>query len=112
VVNDPITLPEKVKVAGYNIAIKDWPPHAASASRRYGEFSANEMEIRIDMSMHSEKVLDVFLHELYHAVFWVYGIRDEDKEERICDQLSAGMSQVYIDNPDILRFINESREKR
>lgn len=102
-----IKLPEKVKVAGHSIKIKDWHPHSASAASRYGEFSANEMEIRLDMSMHPEKLLDVFLHELYHAVFWTYGLLDEDKEERICSQMSTGMAQVYIDNPDILQFIKE-----
>lgn len=100
-----IKLPDNVKVAGYNIAIKEWAPHSATTASRYGEFSANEMEIRLDMSMHSEKVLDVFLHELYHAVYWAYGIEDSDKEERTCSVLSTGMAQVYIDNPSVLMFI-------
>lgn len=107
-----IELPEKVKVAGYNIAIKAWSNHSATAASRYGEFSANEMEIRIDMSMHPEKLLDVFLHELYHAVYWAYDIRDEDKEERACSVLSTGMAQIYIDNPTVLAFIKEAVARR
>jgi len=101
-------LPDKIKVAGYDIKIINWHPLQAGNVQRYGEFSSHLLEIKIDMSASDGRVLDILLHEIYHAVYWAYDIQDEDKEERIVNVFSTAMNQVYLDNPDLLRYINES----
>ncbi len=105
-----IKLPDKIKVAGYDMKVVEWCPHAAGATQKYGEFSSHEMTIRVDTSSVIQRTLDILLHEIYHAIFWAYGIENEDKEERIVNIFSTAMNQIYRDNPDLLRFINESVE--
>jgi hypothetical protein len=101
-------LPEKVKVAGYDFNIVDWPPIQAEATGRYGECSAQELEIRIRTDKQMSHTVNTFIHEVSHAIYWVYGIRDEDAEERIVEMMGNGWAQVYRDNPDVLRFLNEA----
>ncbi len=49
--------------------------------------------------------LDTFLHELNHAIFVVYDLKDSDNEERIASVLATGWTQVYRDNPRVLDWI-------
>ena len=100
-------LPEKIKVACFDIKVENWNPVSASSNRKYGEFSSMEMVIRVDTSVDRIKVVDTLMHEICHAVFWVYGIHDEDDEERTVGTISTGLIQVYKDNPDVLIFMQE-----
>ena len=99
------TLPKLVKVACFDIKVVEWEQHRANAARRWGEFSAGEMEIRIDTSTDKYQLLNTFLHEVNHAIYWAYGIHDKDEEERIVEIMSTGIMQVYRDNPEVLSFI-------
>jgi hypothetical protein len=103
-----VALPKKVKVAGYDFGIVDWQPMKAEAADRYGECSAQELVIRIRTDKHISHTTNTFLHEITHAIYWAYGIRDEDKEERIVEMIGNGWAQVFRDNPDVLRFLSES----
>lgn len=102
-----ITLPTSVRVAAFDVTIEDWTPIASHAAGRFGEFSNLEMLIRVDSSVNPMKVLDTLIHEINHAIYWAYGIEDEDKEERIVGTMATAWAQIYRDNPDLLRFIGE-----
>jgi hypothetical protein len=106
-----IDVPEKIRIGGYDFAVEEWNPAAAQASRKYGEFSSHELTIRLDTTVHSQKIFDTFFHEINHAIFWVYVIHDDDKEERICDVLSSAWLQIYRDNPELLKFIQKSMKE-
>jgi len=100
-----INLPDKVKVACFDIKVEEWHPNSANSRRCYGEFSALELLIRIDVSSAPTKIVDTLIHELNHAIYWVYGMEDGDEEERIVGTMATAWTQVYRDNPDILDFI-------
>src|SRR5690606_40211864 len=85
----------------------DWTTIASHAAGRFGEFSNLEMLVRVDSSVNPMKVLDTLIHEINHAIYWAYGIEDEDKEERIVGTMATAWAQIYRDNPDLLRFIGE-----
>ena len=51
------------------------------------------------------KVLDTLLHELNHAVYWAYGMEDEDKEERIVGTMATAWAQIFRDNPEFVAWI-------
>lgn len=103
-------LPTKIKVAAFDIDIEDWHHHSANAAHSYGEFSSQENKIRIDVTTNKIKLIDTFIHEINHAIFWAYGIEDEDKEERVVATLATAWVQIYRDNPDILPFIQDTLE--
>ena len=73
--------PAKIKVACFDIDVIDFTQHEATLLARFGEFSALENRIRIDPAINKIKGIDTLLHELSHAIYWAYGIEDEDKEE-------------------------------
>ena len=45
------------------------------------------------------------MHEINHAIFWAYCIQNEDKEERVVSTMATAWTQIFRDNPKILRFI-------
>ncbi len=99
-------LPTSIRVAAYDIALLVWPPLAAASAKRYGEFSSMELCIRIDPGHFPVKVLDTVLHEVNHAIFWAYGIEAQcDNEERLCGMLATAWTQIYRDNPALVRWI-------
>ncbi len=101
-------LPDKVKVAGFDITIEDWPPHQANTRDSFGEFTTYDLVIRIDMSVPRTKILDSFLHEISHVIYWAWKLSDDDKEERYVSAMATAWTQIFRDNPDVLKFIQEA----
>lgn len=52
-------------------------------------------------------VLDTFLHEVYHTIFYVYNIEGEDDEERTICTMATGFTAVLIDNPELVKLISK-----
>ena len=101
-------LPDRIKIGGFDFALVIWTHHQASGASRYGEFSSIEQLIRLQRDMPSPfKAVDTLLHELSHAIFWVYGIHDEDKEERVVGAMGSAWMQIYRDNPWLAKWLNE-----
>lgn len=99
-------LPERIKVAAFDIKIITFPDREAELRQLFGEFSALDQTIRIDSKIVGTiKGIDTLIHELNHAIYWAYGIYDEDKEERIVGAFATAWTQIYRDNPELLEFI-------
>lgn len=101
-------LPATIRIGGYDFRIEKWTHHKASAAQRWGEFSSIEQRISIQSDMPSpEKAVDTFLHEIGHAMFLVYGIADEDKEERIISALGTAWMALHRDNPWLAKWLGK-----
>lgn len=100
--------PTKIRVACFDIAIDVWESKEATALARFGQFSALEQAIKLDGGMNKVKTIDTLIHEINHAIYWAYGIEDEDKEERIVGTFATALTQVFRDNPDLLDFIKHN----
>jgi hypothetical protein len=102
-------LPDNVRVGGFDFRIEKWTSHQAAGAHRYGEFSSIEQTIRLQIDMPSAyKAVDTVLHEFCHAMFWTYGVNDEDKEERIVGAMGSGWMALHRDNPWLAKWITES----
>jgi hypothetical protein len=102
-------LPEIIRIGGFDISIQKWNHHQVLGTQRWGEFSSNEQTLRIRLDMPTKfKAVDTLLHEVMHAVFWAYGVEDEDKEERIVASLGSAQVALYRDNPWLLKWIGEA----
>ncbi len=109
--SETFNLPNIIKVAGFDIIMREYQLHRSVSDNNWGRFSANEMLIEIDMTRPSKlHILDTLIHEINHAVYWIYNIYDDDKEERIVSTFAKAWLQIYRDNPDLLRFINATCE--
>lgn len=99
-------LPEFIRVGPFDFAITKMSENRASSERKYGYCSSIELELAIQRNMPSaQKAVDTFLHEVNHAIYYAYGIADEDKEERTCGTMSTAMVQVFRDNPWLAGWI-------
>lgn len=101
-------LPKSVKVSAFNIDIEDWKHHSASARESHGEFSSMEDVIRVDGTMNPVKIVNTLIHEIGHAIYWAYGMEDEDKEERIVATFATAWTQIFRDSPEVLEFISKT----
>lgn len=100
-------LPATIRVAGFDFKLEKWTHHQAAGASRYGEFSSIEQTIRVQLDMPSPfKAVDTVLHEISHAIFWVYGVHDEDKEERIVSVLGTAWMTLHRDNPWLIKWLD------
>lgn len=101
-------LPATIRIAGYDFNLEKWTHQQAAGANRYGEFSSLEQTIRIQLDMPSRfKAVDTMLHEISHALFWAYGIADEDKEERIVAALGSAWMALHRDNPWLAKWLGK-----
>lgn len=101
-------LPEKIKIGAFTYKIEGWHPPAAQASNCYGQFSHHEKVIRVDTSNDAQQIRETLLHEIFHAIYYVWGLDDKDEEERIVSQYGTAFTAVMADNPDIRKWFNRA----
>jgi hypothetical protein len=100
-------LPDHVRICGHDFRIEKWSPQEATGARRWGECSFTAQVIRVSHNMPSgSQAVDTFIHETLHALFWAFGIDDEDKEERIVGTLGTAMTMLHRDNPWLATWIS------
>jgi hypothetical protein len=100
-------LPASVRVGGVDVAVIAWSMHSAGASRRWGEWSAMELVIRIQEQMPSAaRAVEAVLHEVLHAIWWAYSIPGQGiEEEAAVSQLAAAWATLWRDNPALLSWV-------
>lgn len=75
-----------------------------------GVYLGDSSEIRIKDGAEPIERVNTMLHELLHAVFNVYGLRaaiknDEDTEEHLVNALGNGLTEIFLRNKDLLKWI-------
>jgi len=99
-------LEPSIRVGAFDISIKDHPN--PDRLDEWGNFSSRHQRIEIsfdDLSGFPFKFVDTVLHEISHAIWWAYGLEDDDKEERVVATMASAWVQVYRDNPWLIDFI-------
>ena len=104
-------LPNNVKVSGMVVDIVEWNPDVANAKNRYGECDLRNNQIRVDVTQHRQHLLDSLIHEINHAIYYIYNIHDEDNEERTVSTISTAWNQIYRDNPLLCKYIFDFHHK-
>ena len=104
-----IDLPEKVRIGAFDFQIQRWNSYQAAAAQRWGECSTTEFVIRIQVDMPTRhKAVDTVLHEIMHAIYVIFGVEDDDKEERIVSMFAKALAGVYRDNPWIIEWLKKA----
>lgn len=106
-----IKLPEKLKIAAFDIIVEEWGNGHANDSNAFGDFKTTNLTIRVDCSINKYKIMDTLLHEINHAIWWAYGLEDEDKQERVCGTLATAYIALYRDNPHLIEFIKKTLDE-
>lgn len=102
-------LPHTIRVGPYDVALVPMDGVATYAQRGVGLFTPRMLRISYAREAPSKlDALDTLLHEINHAIFFAYHMREEDKEERTVGMFATGWTQVYRDNPWLLDWIREA----
>ena len=74
-----------------------------------GECSNSENRIKLAVSLGDAPALEVWLHEIFHAI---EGAAGQDIPHPAIRALSRGLQAVWVDNPDKMLRIAEHMAKR
>ena len=99
-------VPDSIRIAGHKIKIETFGLDASAISGIYGAFHGIRNVIIFCDELDKVTGLDTMIHEIGHAIYHFYNITDEDVEERIVNQMGVAWAQVWVDNPDLVKFLN------
>ena len=100
--------PSNIRVGPFDFSVFWVDANNGVDKGEFGECDTTNLAIKIDKSVDRILQLDTLLHEISHAIYWVYGLEDKDKEERIVQIMATGWTQVFRDNPILRTFIEDS----
>lgn len=78
-------------------------------SFEFGRVRLDEQTIEVYPFWGRERVIETLIHEVTHAIFHVWGIKDEDDQERITTSLAFGWATVIKDNPKLMKFLTNRK---
>ena len=95
-----------LRVAAFDFNIKIEPDALMESDGSWAKFNPRLAVIQYQTNWpNPAKFIDSLLHEIGHTIFWTYGLEDEDKEERIVSIQATAWTQIYRDNPWLLKLI-------
>ena len=100
-------LPRLIRVGPYDYEIVIWGAVEAGASNRIGQHSSMAHEICLLREQVSVVMfVDTFLHECLHALWYVWAVGEDDKQERTVTMLATGLTSLHRDNPWLAGWIS------
>ena len=97
---------KSIRVGPFTIPIKTMG--ADEAEKNLGAFSAEKMIIWLHPKLENEQILaETLLHEIMHAIYFVFGVKEKDRQERVVSQMSVGMASAIADNPKLIAWLKE-----
>lgn len=107
-----MAVPTKLKIADRVYDIEMWEHKKALASNNYGEHSSYEMVIRVDESLDCTQMRNTMLHEILHAIWDTYVIKDGDDEERMVTTLANAITATMVDNKELRDWFYKQWENK
>lgn len=102
-------LEKGIWVSIFYFEIEHWSAREAIGERRWGECSCSAQKINLCIDMPSSlKAADTLLHEVGHALYYAYGISDDDAEERVVNIMATGWVLIFKDNPWLLEWLKNA----
>jgi len=97
------SLPNEVKIGCHVYEVKTISPELSDALKVSGRCIPDYCVIELAADLNRGQALEVLLHEILHAIFHVFVIKDEDKEERTVSILGTALACVFQDNPELIK---------
>lgn len=98
------TLPSEIKIGCHVYLIKQIPAELGDALNVSGRCHNHAGLIELIDDLNRGQALEVLFHEIMHAIFFVYVIKDEDKEERTVSILGTALACLFQDNPELTKL--------
>ena len=104
-----VGLPKQLRIGAHNISIA---LHGFDNSDRWGDFSADSLTIRLDPDPPSTSyAVYVLLHEVSHAIHWLYDLHHQDSEEKWVTAQATAWTQIWRDNPRLMIWLAKQTKK-
>ena len=98
-----MTLPTHIKVGPFDFAVLPISQDLGRRLREDGDFDGDC--IHVTKGQRGPALADTVLHELLHAVFATFCLKDEDDEERIVSAMATGIVGILRDNPKFGKWL-------
>ena len=100
-------LPPSIRIGPFDIHIQ--VAEQFEDEDLWGACDFNKCLIELRASQPSAAfAVDTVLHEITHAIFKIYLLKEGDDEERATSAFATGWTQVLRDNPGLLKWIAAS----
>lgn len=99
-----MSLPSEVRVGGFTYKVYE----RSDFVKNQGAFGTCDNDLSIIMigrDLTKAMQLNTLIHEIFHAIYYVYSIQDNDEEERVVNTFANGWHQVLNDNPQLVNYI-------
>lgn len=102
-------LPEVIKIGYQHVKIA---PKAFNEEES-GRYNDHDAEIFYHPERSERETVNTIIHESLHAICHNYGLRncvfkEADREELVVNTIANGLTQVFLDNPELLDWIKEN----
>lgn len=100
--------PKRVKISALDFSIEYVPLN----EELFGDFSYLNSRIRIEKNLSGPPLVDTLLHEINHAVWKVWQLKDrKEDEERVVAVMAAAWTQIFRDNPGFSKWMQKELEQ-
>jgi hypothetical protein len=108
--NDPINrLPESLRIGPFDVRIEKHDK--LSDDDTWGTYNGASLLMQFQSGQPSNCfAVDTVLHEIHHAIYRIFALRDSDDEERIVAVTATAMTQVLRDNPKLVEWLKDTLE--
>ena len=104
-----LKLPASVKIGPFVYRIEEMERRAPIRERCSGVTEHGPLLIRVQLDDFPAQVIaETLVHEIFHAIYWVAGVLDEDREERIVRQMATMWAAVMRDNPALVKWLADA----
>lgn len=97
--------PATIRVLHLEFELRFVDENIAMQADAYGWCSKNEQIIFINRKLKPRLLADVAIHEMFHALHFSIGAKEEMVEEEIAQQFSGPLCCVIRDNPQFFAWI-------
>ncbi len=104
-----IKLPKKIKIGYADYKVINMKSDYADHDSKEGhcQNSHHIITIRVDDRPESE-VANTLLHEVLHAIWFMWGNGHAQEEETCVNTLSNGLMTCFRDNPELIEYFSEA----
>ena len=111
--------PNKIRILSTDFKIKWMDKEQEEIHDEFGHMSSSTQTISISSCLSPTKTADTFLHELFHAIFYMASLDDiiknveneKEREELVCSQLGSILQTVIMQNPGVIEWYLELLRK-
>jgi len=107
-----IKIPDKIKILHKVYDIVERTSLTEQYQKdNYGQHDG--INLRIEYMAHTlgSETVDTILHELFHAIYKLFGLDTKSSEEEVVTRMATGLTTLMKDNPEffkvLLKKINE-----